>query len=171
MLKTAGGLLIVALVVALVIFTLDSFGILNLRNQKTDEQDRAFSFSEQLDQIGTSFVSAGPDSSDAPKVRQEIDDRLKKLANNLREKDIRKCLSFFDESVKDSYGKLFAEYPEIMPAMAELLGQGELSALSFPENATTDSKLRTAEYRVVIDGFSFYFILIEVDDIWYLLEV
>ena len=158
------------LLVAVLVYVSLSAGLWRHSDYAVKQTDLALPLLEQLNRLPVTEVFHGLAASDAEEVQRDIDNRLKRLTSALEKQDTERSLAYFTPSVRSQYENLFHMYPDIMPEMASLISQGELSALSDPEQIN-DSKLRTAEYRVVIDDFSFFFVLVQIDGVWYLLEI
>ncbi|HOO87391.1 MAG TPA: hypothetical protein PK442_06795 [Synergistales bacterium] len=109
---------------------------------------------------------------DLPEEKAAIEESFDELRNALKEGDIERAVSVIDEDRREEYAALFAHKPEAMPSFAELLENAEMSFFSAAERAdpATSTALRTSEYAVVLDGFTFYVRWIKVDGKWVLFD-
>lgn len=109
---------------------------------------------------------------DLPEEKAAIEESLDEFRSALKEGDIERAVSVIDEDRREEYAALFAHKPEAMPSFAELLDTAEMSFFSAAERAApgTSTALRTSEYAVVLDGFTFYVRWIKVDGKWVLFD-
>lgn len=109
---------------------------------------------------------------DLPEEKAAIEESFDELRNALKEGDIERAVSVIDEDRREEYAALFAHKPEAMPSFAELLENAEMIFFSAAERAdpATSTALRTSEYAVVLDGFTFYVRWIKVDGKWVLFD-
>ncbi|PKN48596.1 MAG: hypothetical protein CVU63_04565 [Deltaproteobacteria bacterium HGW-Deltaproteobacteria-20] len=109
---------------------------------------------------------------DLPEEKAAIEESFDELRSALKEGDIERAVSVIDEDRREEYAALFAHKPEAMPSFAELLENAEMSFFSAAERAdpATSTALRTSEYAVVLDGFTFYVRWIKVDGKWVLFD-
>ena len=109
---------------------------------------------------------------DLPEEKAAIEENFQEFRSALKEKDIPRAVSHIDAGCREEYAALFAHNPEAMPSFADLLERAEMSFLAAADrvNPATSSSLRTSEYAVEIDGFTFYVRWIKVDGQWMLFD-
>ena len=109
---------------------------------------------------------------DLAEEKTAIEESFEEFRSALKEGDIPRAVSRIDEDRQEEYAALFAHRPEAMASFAELLEKSEMRFLSAPERAdpATSSALRTSEYAVELDGFTFYVRWIKVDGQWVLFD-
>lgn len=109
---------------------------------------------------------------DLPEEKAAIEESFDEFLSALKEGDIERAVSVIDEDRREEYAALFAHKPEAMPSFAEILDTAEMSFFSAAERAdpATSTALRTSEYAVVLDGFTFYVRWIKVDGKWVLFD-
>jgi hypothetical protein len=73
-------------------------------------------------------------------------------------------------SQRDVYQALFTNNPGAMPAFGALLDRARIRLSQPPGGPAADSGLRTAEYELEVDGFTFYVRWIKSDDTWMLMD-
>jgi hypothetical protein len=85
-------------------------------------------------------------------------------------KNISAAAALIAETQRDVYQALFTNNPAAMPAFGALLDRARISFLSPPTDPEAESSLRTAEYELELDGFTFYVRWMKVDDTWMLMD-
>jgi len=109
---------------------------------------------------------------DLPDVKKAIEQTFQDFRRALEEGNIEDAANCIAEGRREEYSALFAHRPDAMPSFAGILERAEMSFLSAPERAdpATTSTLRTSEYSVVLDGFTFYLRWVNVDGQWVLFD-
>ena len=109
---------------------------------------------------------------DLPEEKAAIEASFEEFRGALKAGDIERAVSVIDEDRREEYAALFSNKPEAMSSFSELLENAEMSFFSAAERAdpTTSTALRTSEYVVVLDGFTFYIRWIKVDGKWVLFD-
>ena len=109
---------------------------------------------------------------DLPEEKAAIEESFEEFRGALKAGDIERAVSVIDEDRREEYAALFSNKPEAMSSFAELLDNAEMSFFSAAERAdpATSTALRTSEYAVVLDGFTFYVRWIKVDGKWVLFD-
>ena len=109
---------------------------------------------------------------DYEKEKKAVEESFASFKEALKEGNIEKAASLVDEGRREVYSALFAHRPEAMPSFAALLDGAEMTFLSDPEEADpgSSSALRTVEYAVDIDGFTFYVRWIKTGGKWTLFD-
>ncbi len=109
---------------------------------------------------------------DLPEEKAAIEESFEKFRSALKESDISRAVDCMDEGRREEYAALFAHNPKAMPSFAEVLEKAEMSFLAAPDRAdpVTTTSLRTSEYAVELDGFTFYIRWIKVDGKWVLFD-
>jgi len=134
-------------------------------------------FSEDfVDPLGEDlFEDEDADWRNYPDLAEEkaaIEENFEEFRSALKEKDIPRAVSHIDLGCREEYAALFAHNPEAMPSFAEILEKAEMSFLAAADRAdpATSTSLRTSEYAVELDGFTFYVRWIKVEDRWVLFD-
>jgi len=109
---------------------------------------------------------------DLPEEKAAIEESLQEFRSALQEKDIPRAVSHIDAGCREEYAALFAHNPEAMPSFAEILEKAEMSFLAAADRTdpSTSTSLRTSEYAVELDGFTFYLRWIKVEGQWVLFD-
>lgn len=109
---------------------------------------------------------------DYEKERKAVEESLASFKEALRAGDTLKAASMVDEGRREVYSALFAHRPEAMASFAGLLDGAEMTFLSAAEEAdpVSSSTLRTIEYAVDLDGFTFYIRWVKADGKWVLFD-
>lgn len=109
---------------------------------------------------------------DFEKEKVAVEETFASFKGALKAGDIEKAASLVDDGRRDVYSALFAHRPEAMASFADLLDGAEITFLSDPEEAdpAASSTLRTAEYAVNVEGFTFYVRWIKTGEKWVLFD-
>lgn len=110
--------------------------------------------------------------SDFPVEKAAVEKALGGFRAAMKAGDVQKAVMTVDESRRETYGALFAHKPEAMASFADLLEKGRVSFFSAPEDGDprTTSTLRTMEYALDVDGFTFYLRWIKAGGQWLLFD-
>ncbi len=106
-----------------------------------------------------------------PDLKQEQDSIQKTLLSftqTLKDSNPDTAIQFIEQEKQDAYRELFSSRPEAMESFADIISKAEISFLS--AHSPTEPNNRTAEYKVVLDDFTFYIILMKIDDEWVLYD-
>lgn len=85
-------------------------------------------------------------------------------------KDIPAATALIAADRRDVYSALFAAKPDAMPSFGALFESAKITFLSPPPEPQKNITLRTAEYALELDGFTFYVRWIKNDDTWFLAD-
>ena len=109
---------------------------------------------------------------DLPEEKAAIEETFQEFRSALKERDIPRAVSHIDAGCREEYAALFAYNPEAMPSFAEIIEKAEMSFLAGADrtNPSTSTSLRTSEYAVELDGFTFYLRWIKVEGQWVLFD-
>jgi hypothetical protein len=107
---------------------------------------------------------------DLPEEKAAIAEVLGEFTAAMVSKDVATAVTCVFEGQQESYGLLFEAKPEAMPGFGELLAQAEMCFLSESRDPEKTAFLRTAEYKVELDGFAFYIRFIKTAEGWVLYD-
>ena len=102
--------------------------------------------------------------------KQAIARQVSGFKQALNDKDPQAAAAVIAEDQRDVYQALFNHNLAAMPAFGALLDSARMSFLSPPVDPTADSTVRTAEYELEIDGFTFYVRWMKSGDTWLLMD-
>ncbi len=105
-----------------------------------------------------------------PAEKQAIAQQVSGFQQAANNKDIPAATAVIAEDQRDVYTVLFGNNPDAMPAFGALLDRAQMSFLSPPVDAAAESTVRTAEYELDIDGFTFYVRWMKDGDTWMLVD-
>ncbi len=105
---------------------------------------------------------------DLKQEQEAIEKTLNSFTGALKQKDTNGAIAFVQEDRKESYRELFNTRPEAMESFADIISKAEMSFLS--AHSPNEPKNRTAEYKVILDDFTFYVIFMKIDDEWVLYD-
>jgi hypothetical protein len=108
-----------------------------------------------------------PDLSEEKAAIAEV---LDEFTAAMVSKDVATAVACVFEGQQESYGLLFEAKLEAMPGFGELLAQAEMCFLSESRDPEKTTFLRTAEYKVELDGFAFYIRFIKTAEGWVLYD-
>jgi hypothetical protein len=103
-----------------------------------------------------------------PDLKQEetaINETLAEVRSAFEAKDIEKALICIAPEQREKYKELFSTNPEKLVQMAKDLGNASISFLSENLEFTQD---RIAEYKMVVEGITFYIVFVKIENKWYL---
>ncbi|MDY0226951.1 MAG: hypothetical protein RBR38_08970 [Desulfomicrobium apsheronum] len=102
--------------------------------------------------------------------KQAIGQRQNDFRQAMDRKDIAGATALIAKGRRDVYAALFAANPDAMPSFGALFEAAEITFLSPPAEPEKDPTLRTAEYALELDGFTFYTRWIKDGDTWFLAD-
>ena len=102
--------------------------------------------------------------------KQAIGQRQNDFRQAMDRKDIPGATALISEDRRDVYATLFAANPEAMPSFGALFQSAEITFLSPPAEPEQDVTLRTAEYALELDGFTFYVRWMKDGETWFLAD-
>lgn len=102
--------------------------------------------------------------------KQAIDQQITGFQQAMDNKDIAAATAVIAEDQRDVYAALFAGNPEAMPAFGALFKRAQISSLSPPADSAAEFTVRTAEYALELDGFTFYVRWMKDGDTWLLAD-
>lgn len=109
----------------------------------------------------------------APDLQAEkkaIELRLTDFRQAMDRKDIPGATALIAAGRRDVYAALFTANPEAMPSFGTLFESAEITFLSPPAEPEQDMTLRTAEYALELDEFTFYVRWMKDGGTWYLAD-
>lgn len=107
---------------------------------------------------------------DLPAEKQAIGQRQNDFRQAMDRKDIAGATALIAKDRRDVYAALFAANPDAMPSFGALFEAAEITFLSPPAEAEKNPTLRTAEYALELDGFTFYTRWMKDGDTWFLAD-
>ena len=102
--------------------------------------------------------------------KQAIGQRQNDFRQAMDRKDITGATALIAKDRRDVYAALFAANPDAMPSFGALFESAEITFLSPPAEPEKDATLRTAEYALELDGFTFYARWMKDGDTWFLAD-
>lgn len=102
--------------------------------------------------------------------KQAIGQRQDDFRQAMDRKDIPGATALIAEDRRDVYATLFAANPDAMPSFGALFESAEITFLSPPAQPEQDVTLRTAEYALNLDGFTFYVRWMKDGETWFLAD-
>jgi hypothetical protein len=102
--------------------------------------------------------------------KQAIGQRQNDFRQAMDRKDIPGATALIAKDRRDVYAALFATNPDAMPSFGALFEAAEITFLSPPAEPEKDPTLRTAEYALELDGFTFYARWMKDGDTWFLAD-
>lgn len=102
--------------------------------------------------------------------KQAIGQRQNDFRQAMDRKDIPGATALIAKDRRDVYAALFAANPDAMPSFGALFEAAEITFLSPPAEPEKDPTLRTAEYALELDGFTFYTRWMKDGDTWFLAD-
>lgn len=102
--------------------------------------------------------------------KQAIGQRQDDFRQAMDRKDIQGATALIAEDRRDVYATLFAANPDAMPSFGALFESAEITFLSPPAEPEQDVTLRTAEYALNLDGFTFYVRWMKDGETWFLAD-
>ena len=102
--------------------------------------------------------------------KQAIGQRQADFRQAMDRKDIPGATALISEDRRDVYATLFASNPDAMPSFGALFESAQITFLSPPAEPEQDVTLRTAEYALDLDGFTFYVRWMKDGDTWFLAD-
>lgn len=107
---------------------------------------------------------------DLPAEKKAIEQRMTGFQEAMDRKDIPGATALIAADRRDVYSALFAAKPDAMPSFGALFESATITFLSPPPEPQKNITLRTAEYALELDGFTFYVRWIKNDDTWFLAD-
>lgn len=92
------------------------------------------------------------------------------FAEALAQQDVNRSVSLIVTERQDAYRELFSANTQAMEGFAQLIARAEMSFLSEYVGPGATTFLRTAEYSVTLDDFTFYLVFMKSDDRWRLYD-
>lgn len=102
--------------------------------------------------------------------KQAIAQQVSGFQEALADKNIPAAISLIAEDQQDIFKALFDNNPDAMPAFGALLNDAEMDFLSPPADPEADFSVRTAEYALEKNGFTFYVRWMKDGDTWLLMD-
>jgi hypothetical protein len=102
--------------------------------------------------------------------KQAIGQRQNDFRQAMDRKDIPGATALIAEDRRDVYATLFASNPDAMPSFGALFESARITFLSPPAEPEQAVTLRTAEYALDLDGFTFYVRWMKDGDTWFLAD-
>lgn len=102
--------------------------------------------------------------------KQAIGQQIAGFQQAMDNRDIPAATAVIAEDRRDIYAALFAGNAEAMPEFGALFHRAQISFLSPPADPATDVTVRTAEYALELDGFTFYVRWMKDGDTWFLAD-
>ncbi len=102
--------------------------------------------------------------------KQAIGQRQNDFRQAMDRKDIPGATALIAKDRRDVYATLFASNPEAMPSFGALFESARITFLSPPAEPEQAVTLRTAEYALDLDGFTFYVRWMKDGDTWFLAD-
>ena len=102
--------------------------------------------------------------------KQAIGQRQNDFRQAMDRKDIPGATALIAEDRRDVYAVLFAANPDAMPSFGALFESAQITFLSPSAEPEQDVTLRTAEYALDLDGFTFYVRWMKDGETWFLAD-
>jgi hypothetical protein len=102
--------------------------------------------------------------------KQAIQQRQNGFRQAMDRKDIPGATALIAADRRDVYAVLFAANPDAMPSFGKLFESAEITFLSPPAEPEKNITLRTAEYALELDEFTFYVRWMKDGDTWFLAD-
>lgn len=103
-------------------------------------------------------------------IQRAIARQTEQFQDAMNSRDIPRATALITAEVRGAYGELFSRNPDAMPSFGALFDRAQINFLSAPVNPEAELTRRTAEYAIVLDGFTFYVRWAQVGDEWLLMD-
>ena len=105
---------------------------------------------------------------DTAEETQSLNAALDGFKQALADGNVGQAVQYIYDEKQQEYRQLFQSDTGMMPVLANLLDGAEISFLSARPDPEATSSERIAEYRITIDGVTFYITFIKIGDKWLL---
>ena len=107
---------------------------------------------------------------DLGQEQEAIGEVLEHFSAAMLAKDVDAAVACVFPELQESYRVLFVGKPDAMPGFAEIISLAQMSFLSEDRDPQKTAFLRTAEYKVEVDGFAFFIRFIKTAEGWVLYD-